>query len=123
MAVPVVLFIGHTIQTHGTIYPQSTYAYTKEKDPNKKRSDYLFFIRDGDKYIEEEKWHNAIFQYTEALKLFPKEFDANYRLSLAYSYSCSYEGKKLQGSKLYTRQTCTGISKQKRNPRAKKYLV
>lgn len=93
VAAPLVLFVGYAIQTNASIYPQSTYADTKETDPNNRHNDYLFFIADGDKYLEEKKWHNAIFQYTEALKLFPREFDANYRLSLAYTYSCSFEGK------------------------------
>ncbi len=50
---------------------------------------YQFFIEDGDRWLKEEHWHNAIFQYQEALKLFPNEYDANYRLTLAYSYQCA----------------------------------
>jgi hypothetical protein len=57
----------------------------------KKTEKYMFFISDGDKWISEKNWSNAIFQYKEALKVFPTEFDANYRLALAYSYSCQNE--------------------------------
>lgn len=49
---------------------------------------YNFHIADGDKMIEQKKWNNAIFQYTRALEIFPKELDAQYRLALAYSYKC-----------------------------------
>lgn len=57
----------------------------------KKLKKYLFFISDGDKWIGENHWNNAIFQYKEAIKVFPAEFDANYRLAVAYSYTCKYE--------------------------------
>lgn len=62
---------------------------------------YMFFIADGDKWIQKKHWNNAVFQYREALSVFPNEYDANYRLSLAYSYLCQNknvnckEGKKL----------------------------
>ena len=53
-----------------------------------KTEKYLFFITDGDKWIQNKNWNNAVFQYKEALKIFPDEYDANYRLVLAYSYLC-----------------------------------
>jgi hypothetical protein len=31
-----------------------------------------------------------VFQYKKALSLYPKDFDANYRLALGYSYQCQY---------------------------------
>ena len=52
---------------------------------------YHFFIEDGDRWLKEAHWHNAIFQYQEALKLFPNEYDVNYRLALVYSYQCAAE--------------------------------
>ena len=67
------------------------YNNNMEVELVKKKEKYLFFISDGDKWISEENWSNAIFQYKEALKIFPTEFDANYRLALAYSYSCQNE--------------------------------
>ncbi|NAS30285.1 hypothetical protein GTQ40_04830 [Flavobacteriaceae bacterium R38] len=59
--------------------------------PEKDLKKYLFFINDGDNWLQEKKWHNAIFQYKKALEIFPNEYDANYRLALAYTYRCKYE--------------------------------
>ena len=42
----------------------------------------------GDTWIEDEKWNPAIEMYKEALKLAPTNYDARYRLLLAYSYKC-----------------------------------
>jgi len=88
---PIVIYLGYSIQNYGSIYPQPSNGLSTEINHDKRRSEYLFLINDGDKYIEKKKWHNAIFQYSSAVKLYPKEFDANYRLSLAYTYSCSAE--------------------------------
>ncbi|MGB0888579.1 MAG: hypothetical protein ACPGSL_10685 [Vicingaceae bacterium] len=53
---------------------------------------YLFHIDDGDYMLSKGKWNNAIFQYTRASEIFPNEYDAQYRLALAYSYKCKYTG-------------------------------
>lgn len=52
---------------------------------------YLFYIDDGDKWLSKRNYYNAVFQYKKALQLFPNDFDANYRLALAYSYRCQYD--------------------------------
>ncbi len=49
---------------------------------------FLFFITDGDNWLKKEKWHNAIFQYKKALEIYPGDYEALYRLTLAYSYRC-----------------------------------
>ena len=54
---------------------------------------YTHFIEDGDNWIEKENWHNAIFRYKQAVDLFPKKYESNYRLILAYSYNCVYKNK------------------------------
>lgn len=51
---------------------------------------YQFYIEDGDYMISKGKWNNAIFQYTRASEIYPNEFDAQYRLALAYTYKCQY---------------------------------
>lgn len=58
----------------------------KKKDINK----YLFYINDGDKMFEDKKWNNAIYQYSNALEIFPNEFDVQYRLAQAYTYKCQH---------------------------------
>lgn len=52
---------------------------------------YLFFIDDGDKWLQKRNYYNAVFQYKKALQLYPSDFDANYRLALGYSYRCQYD--------------------------------
>ncbi len=66
---------------------ETTDSIQLEKD----KKEYLDLIADGDLWLSKKKWHNAIFQYKEALTLFPKEYDANYRLAMAYCYRCESE--------------------------------
>ncbi|MBL4668600.1 MAG: hypothetical protein JKY30_04995 [Flavobacteriales bacterium] len=58
----------------------------KEKSIEK----YKFHINDGDAMLNKGKWNNAIFQYTQASEILPNEYDAQYRLALAYTYKCKY---------------------------------
>ena len=51
-------------------------------------NEFHFLLEDGDKWIEKRNWNNAIFRFKQAVKLFPNEFEGNYRLALAYSYRC-----------------------------------
>lgn len=53
---------------------------------------YSFFVNDGDRWLEQEHYHNAIFQYKKALELFPSN-DAQFRLARAYSYHCQYNDR------------------------------
>lgn len=57
----------------------------------KKQKDYYYYIEDGDKWFGQRKWHNAAFQYRKAMLLFPQDYDANYRLALAYKASCKFD--------------------------------
>jgi len=56
-------------------------------------NEYTYLIEEGDKWIEKKNWNNAIYRYGKAVELFPNKFEANYRLALAYSYSCQFENK------------------------------
>ncbi len=56
-------------------------------------NEYTYLIEEGDKWIAKKNWNNAIYRYEQAVKLFPEELEANYRLALAYSYSCKYTHK------------------------------
>jgi len=75
-----------------------------EKESNKKLDNYYYLIGSGDTWIEKKNWKNAIYQYGNAIKIFPEKYEANYRLALAYSYNCSFEGKDCDvGNKLTDR--------------------
>ena len=63
--------------------------YDKEKNVEK----YQYYVSDGDNMIAKGKWHNAIFQYSKALEIFPNEYDVQYRLALGYSYKCQHKNK------------------------------
>lgn len=120
--IPIVLYVGNALLKTSSFYPYATYANRKGGNPEKKRSDYLFFITEGDRYIEKKEWHNAIFQYTEALKLYPKEFSANYRLALAYSYSCSHEAINCEAAKYTTDKLVDKFPKDPKVHKLKKIL-
>jgi len=67
-------------------------------------NEYSYFLKDGDKWIEQRHWHNAIYRYGQVVELFPQEYEANYRLALAYSYDCKFENRNcIQGKKLTAR--------------------
>lgn len=51
-------------------------------------NEFNYLIEDGDNWILKRNWNNAIFRYKQAVKLFPNEFEGNYRLALTYSYTC-----------------------------------
>ena len=55
---------------------------------NTKMNNYLKLIEDGDEWLTQRRWHNAVFQYEKALEIFPKEYDINYRLTYALCLRC-----------------------------------
>lgn len=64
-----------------------------EQKRNKNLKKYFLIISEGDMWLRKENWNNAIYKYKRAVKLFPNEFEANYRLALAYGYRCQNENK------------------------------
>lgn len=56
-----------------------------------KNENYQYFLNDGDRWLRERHYKNAVFQYKKALEIFPTEYAAHYRLALAYSYRCQYD--------------------------------
>lgn len=68
---------------------------------NYAEKEYLQFLTYGDSWLEDKKWKPAIIMYEKALEIYPNSFDAQYRLALAFSYSCvdlhinCFEGKEL----------------------------
>lgn len=61
----------------------------KEKIELEQKSDkFNFYLADGDNYLKNSQWHNAIFQYKKALDIYPNSYHAQYRLVFAYTYRC-----------------------------------
>jgi len=67
---------------------QINIAAKKAETSNEK---YLYYLEDGDQWLQKKSYYNAIFQYKKAAELFPTEFAAHYRMAVAYSYQCQYE--------------------------------
>lgn len=61
-----------------------------------RQEQYTYFITTGDDWLAEYNWYNAIFEYKKALEIFPRNFDANYRLALAYTYNCQDSKERCQ---------------------------
>ncbi len=66
---------------------------TQDDYLNENINEYSYLIEEGDNWIEKKNWNNAVYRYKQALEIFPKEYEANYRLALAYSYNCQFENK------------------------------
>lgn len=49
---------------------------------------YAYFTAAGDRWMEEEHWSNAIFEFKKALEYFPGDFAARERLAMALTYQC-----------------------------------
>ena len=81
--------IGLTIKFYNNL--QEHQVEVNERAMVGKTKKYLFYIEDGDKWLENGRFHNAIFQYKLAREIYPGEYDVNYRLALAYGSKCRYE--------------------------------
>ena len=105
VAMPIiVLVVFFAFRDFSFVFPGSRFDEPKPTPSEllaQKKDKYLFYLKDGDNWLQKKKFHNAIFQYRKATELVPSEYGAQYRLALAYSYQCQYllegceEGKKV----------------------------
>ncbi|WP_291117017.1 hypothetical protein [Flavobacterium sp. UBA6135] len=65
----------------------------------KETKQFRLIIKDGDEWIDAGNYENAIIQYTRAAKLFPNQFEVEYRICLGYSYLCRYDQKECEKGK------------------------
>jgi len=73
-----------------------TYSNPSQNEATKtellnKRTKFRAYIEDADYWLRQNRWHNAIFQYEAAQRLFPKELLVKNRLAVAYIYRCRGE--------------------------------
>ncbi|WP_435624723.1 hypothetical protein [Flagellimonas sp.] len=91
--------VGFTMMGYKGI--QNYEAELDEIKIKKSTDKYLFYIQDGDKWLEKGHHHNAVFQYLLAKRIYPNEYNVNYRLTLTYGSWCKYnrtgcaEGKRI----------------------------
>jgi len=94
-----IVAIGFTIKIYNNLNDYQTVIDNKVSKNNTKK--YLFYLADGDKFLEKGEFHNAIFQYLLAKEIYPAEYNVNYRLVLAYGGKCRYEQSGcIEGSKI-----------------------
>lgn len=86
-----VLFVilGSTFLLYRSI--QATQEEQNNHILNIKTEKYLFYIQDGDEWLNKGHFNNALFQYFLAKEIFPNEYDVNYRIALVYGSKCKYE--------------------------------
>lgn len=91
LALPLIFFgIYQVVDSFRFGTPTLEEKIAKANIEKKNEEQYMFFIEDGDTWLYKRNYYNAVFQYKKALELFPNDFEANYRLALAYSYRCQY---------------------------------
>lgn len=72
-----------------------------EQEAKVREENYEYFLKDGDKWLYQNHYRNAIYQYKKALEVMPSDFTAKFHLATAYAYSCQvdqifcYEAEKL----------------------------
>lgn len=54
---------------------------------------YQFFMQDGDEWFAKRNWHNAIFQYKNALEKEPNSFVSKVKLAYSYLNQCKFENE------------------------------
>ena len=84
--IPLIIIISLGIQNQievGEKFKRSVFLKKKER--------YIKLIQDGDQWLENRKWYNAIFQYKKAKEIFPIEYDIHYRLAYAQCLRCENE--------------------------------
>jgi len=89
LAVSLVYLLVTSLDPFSSKNPYQEELARKQRLEEKVQLDnYKFYLEDGDQWSYQNHWNNAIFQYKKALEIFPHDFAANYRLSLAYVFSC-----------------------------------
>jgi tetratricopeptide (TPR) repeat protein len=71
---------------------------------------FNFYIEDGDEWLNQGKFENALFQYNKALELDTNNFSTHYRICLAYSYLCRYDNLFCQEGKTHLEETLQKFS-------------
>jgi len=111
ISIPIIIFIFPIINDINSYYTEKYYVEIVENDNIQKKiqtkeqtKKYKHNITEGDKWIEKQHYRNAIYFYENAVEIYPKSFESNYRLTLAYSYNCQKNNKSCEkGKKLNNR--------------------
>lgn len=61
--------------------------------PDTRLEKFEFYLSDGDEWLSNKHYYNAVFQYRKAYKLFPNSYRSNYHLVMGLAYQCQHESK------------------------------
>ena len=94
-ALPILGSIGYYVvnglqDRYGDFYTSSSETTAISKATYDK---YQFYLKDGDNWLAQKKYHNAVFQYSKAAELIKNDYASLYRLALGYSYQCQNQLK------------------------------
>ena len=90
---PIVLaFLYNSLKDFRFGFRSLTNTIDSEVISSKKRVEkFQFYLNDGDAWLSNKHYYNAVFQYRKAYKLYPKNYHAKYRLIMGLAYQCQYE--------------------------------
>lgn len=80
MLIGIILIVTQTIKT------DKSKVVNQQLDVKTKK--FKFFMRTGQEWLAKDQLHNAIFEFEEAQKLFPKNHEVNAMLLEAYELNC-----------------------------------
>ncbi len=62
---------------------------------------FTFFVQSGDEWMQNLQYGNAVFQYQNALELYPNRSEIKLKLAEAMTYQCYYDGRDCEKAKAY----------------------
>jgi hypothetical protein len=81
-----IYFINNFIEKQNLIIEANS---EQKKNYNKDRSEkYLYYLNDGYKWLGEEHYKNAKFQFNQANEIFPEDYRTKIALTTAFVYDC-----------------------------------
>ena len=70
---------------------ETRYWENVQREAEERTQQYEYYLKDGDKWLSQNHYSNAIFQYKKALEVKPSDFIANFHLAAAYTFSCQVD--------------------------------
>lgn len=78
----------YLIQPFKRIPPELAHKHEIPESANMDKK-FNFYVSDGDYWFEQNKWHNAAFQYNKALEIHPNNYEVQFKLANTLTFSCT----------------------------------
>ena len=100
----VIFSIYLSISIGSYLFPTPTleinpYDQIRIQEENQER--FTFFVQSGDEWMQNLQYGNAVFQYQNALELYPNRSEIKLKLAEAMTYQCYYDGRDCEKAKAY----------------------